>query len=403
MNPALANHRILQFRIVTGNYWIYTLANSSLRVLLVLYFHQLGYTPLEIALLFLLYEFVGIFTNLVGGWLGARLGLSQIMHIGLCLQAVALSALLVPATYLTVPWVMAALALSGIAKDLNKTSGKTSIRMQVSESEQGKLYRRAAILTGSKNSLKGAGYFLGAVLLTLFGFRGAVAVLLLVLGLVLVSSLILLQPDLGRSSGKPKFQQVFSISRSINLLSAARFFLIAARDVWFVVALPVYLATTAGWDHWRIGGFLALWVVGYGIFQTLAPALVRKRDGTPPDGRQATLWAAALCVVPLSLFIALEQGGAATPVLLVGLLLFGIPFALNSALHIYLIVHYADRRGGASMDIGFYYMANAAGRLFGTVLSGWLFQVSGLGVCLLVSACLIGITAMISLALPREN
>ena len=401
-SSALADHQIRQYLIVTVNYWAFTLTDGALRMLVVLYFHQLGYTPLEIALLFLFYEFFGIVTNLLGGWLGARLGLNRTMNVGLFLQVAALSALLVPAAYLTVPWVMAAQALSGIAKDLNKMSAKSSVKMLVPEGARGRLYRWVTILTGSKNALKGIGFFLGAVLLTVFGFRGAVAVMAMALVLVLISSLILLQQGLGKSSRKPKFRQIFSKSRAINFLSAARLFLFAARDVWFVVALPVYLATVAGWDHWRIGGFLALWIIGYGVVQSLAPALVRKRDGAPPDGRLATLWAAVLTVIPLGIYSVMVQGIYPVPGLVLGLLAFGILFALNSSLHSYLIVHYADR-DGVSLDIGFYYMANAAGRLFGTVLSGWLYQTSGIEACLLVSMALIGITAVISLALPRES
>lgn len=397
----LAESRTRQYLIVTANYWAFTLTDGALRMLVVLYFHQLGYAPLEIALLFLFYEFFGIVTNLVGGWLGASLGLNQTMNIGLFLQVVALSALMVPAEFLTVPWVMAAQALSGIAKDLNKMSAKSSVKMLVPESAKGKLYRWVAVLTGSKNALKGAGFFLGAVLLTVFGFRGAVAIMAVVLALVLFSSLILLQRNLGISTSKPKFRQIFSKSRSINILSAARLFLFAARDVWFVVALPVYLATVAGWDHWHIGGFLALWIIGYGVIQSLAPVLVRKRDGSPPDGRLATFWAVVLSVIPLGIYSALFQGFYPIPGLVIGLLVFGILFALNSALHSYLIVHYADR-DSVSLDIGFYYMTNAAGRLSGTVLSGWLYQVSGIEACLLVSAVLIGLTALISFALPRE-
>ncbi len=400
--PPLAESLTRQYLIVTANYWAFTLTDGALRMLVVLYFHQLGYAPLEIALLFLFYEFFGIVTNLVGGWLGASLGLNRTMNIGLFLQVVALSALMVPTAFLTVPWVMAAQALSGIAKDLNKMSAKSSVKLLVAENAKGKLYRWVAVLTGSKNALKGVGFFLGAMLLTIFGFRGAVAIMAVALVLVLISSLILLQRNLGISTSKPKFRQIFSKSRSINILSAARLFLFAARDVWFVVALPVYLATVAGWDHWHIGGFLALWIIGYGMIQSLAPVLVRKRDGSPPDGRLATFWAVTLSVIPLGICSALFLGLYPIPGLVIGLLVFGILFALNSALHSYLIVHYADR-DSVSLDIGFYYMTNAAGRLSGTVLSGWLYQVSGIEACLLVSAFLIGLTALISFALPRES
>ena len=260
---------IRQYLVVTGNYWAFTLTDGALRMLVVLHFHGLGYSPLEIALLFLFYEIFGVITNLVGGWLGAHLGLNRTMNFGLALQVVALAMLLVPAAMLTVPWVMAAQAMSGIAKDLNKMSAKSSIKLLVPADAQGLLYKWVAILTGSKNALKGAGFFLGGVLLMWLGFTGAVGTMAAVLALVWLASMVFLKKDLGKASSKPRFRDIFSKSRAINILSTARMLLFGARDVWFVVALPVFLSQTLGWSHMQTGGFLALWVIGYGAVQAI--------------------------------------------------------------------------------------------------------------------------------------
>ncbi|MYM62634.1 organoarsenical effux MFS transporter ArsJ [Pseudomaricurvus sp. HS19] len=391
---------IRQYLIVTGNYWAFTLTDGALRMLVVLHFHGLGYSPLQIALLFLFYEIFGVITNLVGGWLGARLGLNRTMNVGLLLQVIALGMLLVPAALLTVPWVMAAQALSGIAKDLNKMSAKSSIKLLVPADARGQLYKWVALLTGSKNALKGAGFFLGGALLSLLGFQAAVLAMAIALLLVWLYSIVSLKKDLGKAKNKPKFNELFSKSTAVNYLSAARLFLFAARDVWFVVALPVYLATVFGWDHWSVGGFLAVWIIGYGIVQGFAPRLTGKTGDHGPDGRHALLWAATLAVIPagIALLLPLQP----ETVLITGLLLFGAVFAVNSSLHSYLIVSYASH-DGVSLDVGFYYMANAMGRLLGTLLSGWLFQTQGLAACLWVSAAMIAVTALVSLGLPRHD
>ncbi|MDT8878554.1 organoarsenical effux MFS transporter ArsJ [Halomonas saccharevitans] len=390
---------VRQYLLITGNYWAFTLTDGALRMLVVLYFHQLGYSPLEVALLFLFYEAFGVVTNLVGGWLGARLGLNRTMNVGLALQIVALSMLMVPATALTVPWVMAAQALSGIAKDLNKMSAKSAVKVLVpkdSPSAGSALYRWVAILTGSKNALKGAGFFLGGALLTLIGFRGAVIAMALMLLGVLALSLVQLKADLGRQKRKPKFTEVLSKSRAINVLAAARLCLFAARDVWFVVALPVFLYDQHGWSHWTVGGLLAIWVIGYGGVQTQAPRLTGLVKG---GARGVTaFWALALAGLPAALaLLPLAEVGW----LVAGLLAFGVLFAVNSSWHSYLIVHYA-RADGVSMDVGFYYMANAMGRLLGTLLSGWVYQVHGLAACLWISSALVAASALMALALPRE-
>jgi len=403
---------VRQYLLITFNYWSFTLTDGALRMLVVLHFHDLGYSPLAIAMLFLFYEIFGVVTNLIGGWLGARLGLNRTMNLGLGMQVFALAMLLVPAASLPlwlagVPWVMAAQALSGIAKDLNKMSAKSAIKLLVPKGEQDKLYKWVALLTGSKNALKGAGFFLGGALLALLGFELAIATMAIMLGLVWLLSLVMLKKDLGKANNKPKFTEIFSKSRSVNILSAARLFLFAARDVWFVVALPVYLASQLGWDHWAVGGFLAVWVIGYGIVQTLAPKITGNRQAqsqltdTAPDGRSALIWASMLAFVPALIACAIQFSFYPEASLLLGLMLFGALFAVNSSLHSYLIVSYASE-DAVSLDVGFYYMANAMGRLVGTVLSGLVYQAYGLAACLWISTAFIGITAMISIKLPRQ-
>jgi MFS family permease len=391
---------IRQYLIVTGNYWAFTLTDGALRMLVVLHFHQLGYSALEVAMLFLFYEFFGILTNLFGGWLGARWGLNRTMNIGLGIQIVALAMLLVPSSMLTVIWVMAAQALSGIAKDLNKMSAKSTIKLLVPDDKQGQLYKWVAILTGSKNTLKGVGFFLGGFLLTLIGFQGAVLAMAIMLAVVWTGSLICLKKESGKAKFKPKFKDILSKSRPINILSGARFLLFGARDVWFVVALPVFLASQLNWNHWQVGSFLALWVIGYGFVQSVAPKFTKSSQDVPKA--QAVVWNALLTLSPLALALALWQYLPIAHSIIIGLGLFGILFAINSSLHSYLIVAYS-RADGVSLDVGFYYMANAAGRLLGTVLSGWVYQQWGLVACLIISTLLLALSTMAISLLPERE
>lgn len=393
---------IRQYLVVTLSYWAFTISDGALRMLVVLFFHQLGYSPLEVAMLFVLYEFFGIVTNLTGGWLAARLGLNITLHAGLLLQIIALAMLLVDPAWLTVAYVMVAQALSGIAKDLNKMSAKSSIKMLVADDQQSTLFKWIALLTGSKNALKGVGFFIGAALLYWLGFRGAILVLAGVLAIVLVWSISFLKRDLGRSSFKPKFRDVLSKSPVVNRLSAARFFLFGSRDVWFVVALPVFLHAQLQWPTIYIGALLATWVIGYGIVQALAPKLTGFSKQHAPDGYQVWLWSLPLMLLPLIIAAAVYWQVGVMWALTVGLLIYGVLFAINSAVHSYLIVAYADE-DGVSLDVGFYYMANAGGRLAGTVLSGWIYQTAGLAACLLASALMIAAASIISRLLPRHS
>lgn len=385
-----------QYAIVTANYWAFTLTDGALRMLVLLYFYQLGYSPLALAMLFLFYEFFGIVTNLLGGWLGARAGLNVTMNLGLAIQIAALAMLTVPEAWLSVAYVMVAQAFSGIAKDLNKMSAKSSVKALTSDATGG-LYRWVAVLTGSKNALKGVGFFLGAVLLEWVGFTDAMWFMIALLSLALLISLWQLDASLGKASHKPKFAQMFSHSSAVNWLSAARFFLFGARDVWFVVALPVFAASVLGWSHSEIGAFMALWIIGYGVVQATTPQWIGRRQN--PTAKTALILALILAAVPLTMALMLSLEPQL--IVLVGLVIFGVLFALNSAVHSYLIVAYADA-DGTSKQVGFYYMANAGGRLVGTLLSGYVYQVAGLEACLAVSSAMILLAGVMAIRIGKQ-
>ena len=398
------SHLLKQYLVITSTYWSFTITDGALRMLVVLYFHGLGYSAIDIALLFLFYEFFGVITNLIGGWLGAHLGLNKTMHIGVGLQILALTMLTVDNSFLSVPYVMAAQALSGIAKDLNKMSAKSAIKYLIpKESQHNRLYKWVAFLTGSKNSLKGAGFFIGAALLSLVGFQQSMMLMIIGLVIVLVLSLILLKGDLGKAKSKPKFKEIFSKSRSINLLSAARLFLFGARDIWFVVALPVYFQEVLAWSNTQVGSFMALWIIAYGIVQSLAPRITHQNNKSAPTGKTALNWVIVLSVIPAVIAWQLFAPSYDNEkILVIGLMIFGAIFAINSSIHSFLILAYS-REDGVSLDVGFYYMANASGRLIGTILSGVIYQWQGLEACLIGSTVFLVITAVISKALPRNE
>ena len=389
------------YAIVTSGYWAFTVTDGAIRMLVVLYFHLLGYSPFEVAMLFLFYEFFGIVTNLVGGWLGARIGLNKTMHIGMGLQIVALLMLTTSEVWLSVPYVMAAQALSGIAKDLNKMSAKASVKLLASSGDDSRLFKMVSALTGSKNSLKGAGFFVGAGLLEWLGFRGALLCLAGLLSVVLTATMISLPAGVGKLSNKPKFSQVFSNTQAINWLAAARFFLFASRDVWFVVALPVFLYAELGFSFTAVGSVIAIWIIGYGVIQSLSPQLLGYSSAqSSPTGLAAFFWVTCLTGMPALIAIGLGLDWQKETVLLGGLFLFGVIFAINSAIHSYLILAYSDH-DRVSMDVGFYYMSNAAGRLLGTILSGFMYQSQGITGCLWMSSGLLVVAMAISFFLPR--
>ena len=402
-----------QYAIVTANYWAFTLTDGALRMLVVFHFHALGYSTLEIGFLFLFYEFFGIITNLYGGWLGARFGLRLTLWSGTLMQVAALL-MLIPVTdtwpkWWSVAYVMVAQAISGIAKDLNKMSAKSAIKTVVPETPEDQsrgdtqLFKWVAILTGSKNALKGVGFFLGGLLLTSIGFNAAVGTM--AAGLFAAFLLTLVLPaDIGRMKQKPKFTALLSKSRGINVLSLARFFLFGARDVWFVVALPVFLQAALGWRFWEVGGFMGLWVIGYGIVQAAAPSLRRSwGQHNPPGVAAVEFWSALLTAIPALIAIALWRQVAHPGVaIVVGLAVFGVVFAMNSSIHSYMVLAYTDAES-VSLNVGFYYMANAAGRLAGTLLSGALFLSGGMQACLWMSSLLVALAFGVSTRLPATQ
>ena len=398
----VATISIRHYVTVTAAYWAFTLTDGALRMLVLLHFNQLGYTPVQLAFLFLLYEFFGIVTNLVGGWIASRTGVRFTLVAGLMLQVVALGLLALLnrgwSTAVSVAYVMGCQALSGIAKDLTKMSAKSAVKVLVPSGDDTGLFKWVAVLTGSKNALKGAGFFAGGFLLAVFGFRGALVVMASGVFVVLVCVLMLLPATIGQAKKKSKFTRILSNSAGINRLSLARLALFAARDVWFVVSVPIFLASVLGWSFTQVGGFMAAWVIAYGIVQSSSPVLLsRVTHGRAPGPLMACILAFTLAGVTALIPIGLRFDFHPAMTMLGGLTLFGIVFALNSSVHSYLVLAYseADR---VSMSVGFYYMANACGRLLGTLLSGVLYQRAGVAASLwgaVVLAVLAGVGATV--------
>jgi predicted MFS family arabinose efflux permease len=397
--PTLRN-----YIIVTASYWGFTLTDGALRMLVLLHFFQLGYTPFTLAFLFLLYEAAGIAANLGGGWLAARFGIPRMLAVGQILQIAGLIMLsmLDPGwtAAVSVAWVVAAQGIAGVAKDVTKTASKSAIKATAGEGS-GQLFHWVAWFTGSKNAMKGIGFFVGGLLLEVAGFRFALWLMAGLLAVILVVGLSLLPHALGKANSSKSIKELFGKSRGVNLLAAARIFMFGARDVWFVVGLPVFLYAS-GWRFLEVGGFLALWTIAYGGIQAFAPALVtRSADGLSREIPAARLWAGLLAAVPIVLLIVMQMPGLWRPdiVLVCGLALFGLPFAVNSSLHSYLILAYAGSEKAAE-DVGFYYAANAAGRLLGIILSGLLYQIGGMTACLLGSAVMLAICWLVTFLLP---
>ena len=394
---------------VTAAYWAFMLTDGALRMLVLLHFHNLGFTPLQLTYLFVLYEFAGMVTNLSAGWIAARFGLTTTLYVGLGLQVLALVALsqLDPgwALGLSIAYVMTVQGVSGVAKDLAKMSSKSAVKL-LAPKESGGLFRWVAVLTGSKNAVKGFGFLLGAALLATIGFVWSVLAMAAVLAVILVAVLILMPTGLPKGRSGAKFSEVFSRSANVNWLSAARVFLFGARDVWFVVGIPLYFyavlsdGTAEGNREafFMVGGFMAIWIILYGAVQSAAPRLLRA--GQRPESElvgEARRWAIMLLAIPVILaaaaFLAGEPALWLTITLVAGLLVFGAVFAVNSSLHSYLILAFTrDER--VTMDVGFYYMANAGGRLLGTVLSGLTYQIGGIGLCLATAATMVGLSAL---------
>jgi len=399
--------RIRQYMLVTAAYWGFTLTDGALRMLVLLHFHTLGYSPLQLASLFLLYEIFGIVTNITGGWLGSRVGLNKTLILGLLLQIIAIMVLsFLDASWplaVAIPFVVAVQGLSGIAKDLTKMSAKSSLKLIVPADQSSTLFKWVAILTGSKNTLKGVGFFLGGLLLSTVGFIVALWLMAGLLVILIIPTLIFLSYSLGQTPQKVTFTELFSKSRSINLLSAARLFLFGARDIWFVVALPLFLYKERGLSFSEVGGLMAVWVIGYGLVQSFAPLIIRKSaDGRSREVKENRLWVFILALLPFLMVVAMKTEFSPEYAILGGLAIFGLVFAVNSALHSYLILAFTHE-SQVAINVGFYYAANAGGRLTGTILSGLIYQYGGLAACLLGSGIMLMTAFMFSIFIPART
>ena len=394
------------YAVVTACYWSFTLSDGALRMLVLLHFYHQGFTPLTLALLFLLYEAAGIAANLGGGWLATHFGISRMLTTGLGLQicGILLLSALEPGSsqQMSVAWVVFAQGVAGVAKDLTKTASKSAIK-STAVGGTGQLFRWVAWFTGSKNTMKGIGFFIGGLLLETLGFRPALWLMAAVLAVALVGGMASLPRELGKAKASKSFRELFAKTRAINLMAMARIFLFGSRDVWFVVGLPVFLYG----QHWRfleVASFLAVWTIGYGLIQALTPSMVRRSsDGLSTEVPAALRWGMVLVVIPAVLALALGNAPLNRPDILitVGLCVFGCVFAVVSALHSYLVLAYAGT-GKAAEDVGFYYAANAAGRFIGIVLSGVLTQAGGLEKCLWAAALMLSVCLLITASLPSS-
>jgi MFS family permease len=401
-----SNSGLRNYLIVTSAYWSFTLTDGALRMLVLMHFFRLGYSPFTLAFLFLLYEAAGVAANLVGGWLATRFGIARMLAVGLSTQILGfllLSAISPDWTAaLSVAWVVMAQGVCGIAKDLTKTASKSAIKATAGDAS-GQLFRWVAWFTGSKNAMKGVGFFLGGVLLDGLGFSASLWLMAGVLTIVLIAVLLSLPRMMGKAKASKTFRELFGKSRAINLLAGARVFLFGARDVWFVVGVPVFLYSQ-GWNFTMVGTFMATWTIGYGLVQALAPRLVKRSDnGLTNEVPAARMWSLMLALIPIALAIAVWMAWDPLQwIVVVGLALFGFAFAVNSSVHSYLILAYAGSEKAAE-DVGFYYAANALGRFFGTLLSGVLYQWGGLSYALAGSALMLLACWLITLSLPLRH
>ena len=398
---------VRDYAIVTAAYWGFTLTDGALRMMVLLHFYRLGYSSFSLALLFLLYEAAGVLANLIGGWLATRYGIARMLAVGMSLQIIGflLLSLLDPGwtAALSVTWVVIAQGICGVAKDLTKTASKSAIKITADRAQNqgsGQLFKWVAWFTGSKNAMKGVGFFLGGLLLDLLGFAQALWVMAALLGVVLAGVLMFVPRLMGKRDASKTAKEFLAKNRGINLLALARVVLFGARDVWFVVGVPVFLYAS-GWTFTMVGAFLALWTIGYGLVQALAPQIVRRSDdGLSREVPAARWWSAILAAITAALAVAVGMHAPQLQwVVVFGLVLFGIAFAVNSSVHSYLVLAYAGSEKAAE-DVGFYYAANALGRFGGTLLSGLLYQWGGLLWALIASAMMLTACWLVTLALP---
>lgn len=394
---------IFSYLIVTISYWSFMLTDGALRMLVLLHFHVLGFNPIQLAYLFLLYEFAGIITNLSAGWLASKFGLNVTLYSGLILQIISLLLLTQVnenwTIFASVIFVMFVQGLSGVSKDLTKMSSKSAVKLLAPETNN-KLFKWVSFLTGSKNTVKGLGFFIGGLLLYLFEFQNSLIIMSLILFLVLTITYITMPKNLGSLDKKVKFSEVFSKNKNINFLSASRVFLFGARDVWFVVGLPLFfysiLSDGSVDDNKKaffiIGTFLALWIIIYGIVQALTPKLISNQILKFSAVKVAKDWSLYLFPIPIILFFLLKlyphNDNFNLIITIIILLAFCFFFAINSSLHSFLILKFTNKKR-VSLDVGFYYMSNAAGRLIGTLFSGLSYTYGGIEICLFVSSVML--------------
>ena len=401
----------LSFFLITFSYWFFMLTDGALRMLVLLHFHTLGFTPLQLAYLFLLYEFFGMVTNLTAGWIAKKIGLNITLYTGLFLQI--LSLLLLTqidknwSITLSVIFVMATQGLSGIAKDLTKMSSKSSVKLLAPDNNS-KLFQWVSFMTGSKNAVKGFGFLLGSLLLTFIGFKSSLFFMAAFLSITLILVLILLRDKLSTTKKDTKFSEVFSKNKNINYLSLGRVFLFGARDTWLVVGLPIFLYSILSdgsieSNHkafFVIGTFMAGWTVFYGFVQSITPKLVSNKNSTR---KQIEFWASTLTVIPLFLIpLNFYTQDFLLHITIFVLFVFGFVFAINSSIHSFLILKFTDKNR-VTLDVGFYYMSNAFGRLMGTLLSGLSYQYGGFSACVLVAAILLFINRISIKKLDLNN
>ena len=401
----------LSFFLITFSYWFFMLTDGALRMLVLLHFHTLGFSPLQLAYLFLLYEFFGMVTNLTAGWIAKKIGLNITLYSGLFLQI--LSLLLLTqidknwSITLSVIFVMATQGLSGIAKDLTKMSSKSSVKLLAPDNNS-KLFQWVSFMTGSKNAVKGFGFLLGGLLLTFIGFKSSLFFMAAFLSITLILVLILLKDKLSTTKKDTKFSEVFSKNKNINYLSLGRVFLFGARDTWLVVGLPIFLYSILSdgsieSNHnafFVIGTFMAGWTVFYGFVQSITPKLVLNNNSTR---KQIEFWASALAVIPLFLILLnFYTHDFLLHITIFVLFVFGFVFAINSSIHSFLILKFTDKNR-VTLDVGFYYMSNAFGRLMGTLLSGLSYQYGGFSACVLVATILLFINRISIKKLDLNN
>ena len=401
----------LSFFLITFSYWFFMLTDGALRMLVLLHFHILGFSPLQLAYLFLLYEFFGMVTNLTAGWIAKKIGLNITLYSGLFLQI--LSLLLLTqidknwSITLSVIFVMTTQGLSGIAKDLTKMSSKSSVKLLAPDNNSN-LFQWVSFMTGSKNAVKGFGFLLGSLLLTFIGFKLSLFFMAAFLSITLILVLILLRDKLSTTKKDTKFSEVFSKNKNINYLSLGRVFLFGARDTWLVVGLPIFLYSILSdgsieSNHkafFVIGTFMAGWTVFYGFVQSITPKLVSNKNSTR---KQIEFWASALAVIPLFLILLnFYTHDFLLHITIFVLFVFGFVFAINSSIHSFLILKFTDKNR-VTLDVGFYYMSNAFGRLMGTLLSGLSYQYGGFSACVLVAAILLFINRISIKKLDLNN